>query len=221
MPHRRASRSTCGGSGGEASDREPVSSAIQRLAAVSRAPVAREWARAAPDAAPRERPRPGRVRGASGLTPRGVTRRSVFMSEHAVGHGRWRCSTSILLRKVLTTDRFIFADHALVFDALTRRNARSEEASRRAAEDGARAEDVTEGRAREHPREAEGLDHVVVRLLRRHALVDTLAKALALDGHAEDGDDVEEHHHKRLRHARGAGTVTPSATLDGRLLMGK
>ena len=59
MPHRRASRSTCGGSGGEASDREPVSSAIQRLAAVSRAPVAREWARAAPDAA--SRARPGRV----------------------------------------------------------------------------------------------------------------------------------------------------------------
>ena len=52
------SRSTCGGSGGEASDREPVSSAIQRLAAVSRAPVAREWARAAPDAASRA---PGRV----------------------------------------------------------------------------------------------------------------------------------------------------------------
>ena len=52
MPHRRASRSTCGGSGGEASDREPVSSAIQRLAAVSRAPVAREWARAAPDEPP-------------------------------------------------------------------------------------------------------------------------------------------------------------------------
>ena len=35
------------------------------------------------------------------LTPResAVTRRSAFMSEHAVGHGRWRCSTSVYMRK--------------------------------------------------------------------------------------------------------------------------
>jgi len=74
----------------------------------------------------------------------------------------------------------------------------SEPAASGAAEDCARTDNVSQGRAREQPREAEVGDHVIVGLLRRHALRNPLGEALALDGHRRDHQDIGEHHHERL-----------------------
>jgi len=73
-----------------------------------------------------------------------------------------------------------------------------EPAARGAAENSARADNVSQRRAGEQPREAEGGNHVIMCRLRRHALRDPLGKALALDGHRRDDQDIGEHHHERL-----------------------
>jgi len=76
--------------------------------------------------------------------------------------------------------------------------AASEPAASRAAEDGAGANDMAKGGARQQPGQPEGLDHVVMRLLQGHALGDARSKTLTLNRHAEDDNQIADHHDERL-----------------------